>query len=157
MSRSVLTRRAALAAVGALAFAPGALGSARARLSPIGNIRVDVNPLLENSGEPTAGWVAQALPVAIANALATAGRSGAPVSVRIDYGLLGPNQGGVGPAGSSQDQMIGVVSTGGVERPLRASAYYYPSAIDNTMIAESNHNRIVRLAQAFAYWVAQGY
>ncbi len=157
MSASVLTRRAALVAVGALAFAPGALGAARARLSPLGNIWVDVDPLLENSGEPTAGWVAQALPVAIAEALAAAGRSGAPVSVRIDYVLLGPNQGGVGPAGSSQDQMVGVVSTGGVERPLRASAYYYPSAVDNTMIAQSNYNRVARLAQAFAYWIAQGY
>lgn len=154
MSESDLTRRAALAAVGALAFAPGFVGAAVARLGPVG-IRVDVTPVLENSGEPTASWVAQTLPTAIAEALGAVGRGGAPVSVRIDYVLLGPNQGGVGPAGASQDQMVGAVIIGGVERPLRASAFYYPSPVDNTMIAQSNYNRVFRLSQAFAYWVAR--
>ena len=152
---SDLTRRAALAAVSALALAPGSLGAALARREPVGSIRVDVTPVLENSGEPTAGWVAQTLPGAIAEALATVGRGGAAVSVRIDYVLLGPNQGGVGPAGSSEDQMVGAVTSGGVERPLRALTFYYPSAVDNTMIAQSNYNRVFQLAQAFAYWVAR--
>ena len=64
-------------------------------------IRVDVTPLRENAGDPTAAWVAQNMPVALAQAFADAGRAGTPISVRIEYVILGPNAGGVGPAGSS--------------------------------------------------------
>ena len=45
------------------------------------------------------------------------GRAARRVSVRIDYVMLGPNSGGVGPAGSSPDQMIGEVTGGGVTQP----------------------------------------
>ena len=74
MSTSTLTRRAALAALAAMAFAAvaashGAL--ARSTLRPPG-IRVDVAPLAANAGEPTAGWVAQYLPGQIAQNLAEA-------------------------------------------------------------------------------------
>ncbi len=156
MSAIELTRRAALVAFVALAGAPAvAARRALARPGPFGNIRVDVGPLLENSGEPTAGWVAQDLPAAISEALAAVGRSGTPVAVRIDYVLLGPNSGGLGPAGASPDQMVGVVTIGGVERRLRATTSYYPSPVDNTMIEQSNRDRVQQLAQAFAYWVAR--
>ena len=113
-------------------------------------------PLMESSGEPTAGWVARALPGALAAALSGSGQSG-PVSVRIDNVILGPNTGGVGPAGSSPDQMIGEVSRGGVTSPLRATSYYYPNPADNVMIEQSNHRRVVQLCQVFADWVARGY
>ncbi len=53
--------------------------------------------------------------------------------------------------------MIGTVTRGGVERPLRASASYYPSASDSAMIEQSNYNRVVQLCQAFADWIAKGY
>ncbi len=155
MSAFALTRRAALVAFVAVAASQAAARTAQARLGPVGGIRVDVAPLLENSGEPTAGWVAQTLPAAISQALAAAGRSGMPVSVRIDYVMLGSNSGGAGPAGSSPDQMVGVVTIGGVERPLRASTWYYPMPTDNVMIAQSNYDRIYQLSQAFAYWVAR--
>jgi hypothetical protein len=158
MSAFELTRRAALVSFVALAGSPAvAAHKALARLGPFGGIHVDVAPLLANSGEPTAGWVAQTLPPAIAQALAAVGRSGASVAVTIDYVMLGPNQGGVGPTGASQDQMIGTVAINGVESPLRASSFYYPSPVDNTMIAQSNYDRVYQLSQAFAYWVARGY
>ena len=150
------TRRAALAAPLAWAVS-AATESAAARLAPAGGVHVDVGPLLGNSGEPTAGWVAQELPYAIAAALAASGQGGTPVSVRIDYVILGPNSGGVGPAGSSPDQMIGEVTRGGVTQPLRATSYYYPAGSDAAMIEQSNYNRVANLCQAFAGWVARGY
>jgi hypothetical protein len=155
MSPFELTRRAVLVSLVALAGSPAAAASrGLARPGP-GGIRVDVAPVLANSGEPTAGWVAQTLPPAIAHALASVGRSGASVAVTIDYVLLGPNSGGVGPAGASPDQMIGTVTIGGVTSPLRATSYYYPMPSDNTMIAQSNYDRVYQLSQAFVSWVAR--
>ena len=101
--------------------------------------------------------MAQTLPAAISQALAAEGRGGVGVAVTIDYVILGPNSGGVGPAGSSPDQMIGTVTVGGVTSPLRATSYYYPSASDAAMIEQSNYTRVYNLSQAFAYWVARGY
>jgi hypothetical protein len=158
MSTFALTRRTTLAVLIALSGFP-ALAARRAVAppGPFGGVRVNVAPLLANSGEPTAGWVAQTLPGAISQALAATGHSGVSVAVTIEYVILGPNQGGVGPTGASQDQMIGTVTINGVESPLRASAFYYPSPVDNTMIAQSNYDRVYQLSQAFAYWVARGY
>jgi hypothetical protein len=156
MSPFELTRRAVLVSFVALAGSPAAAASrALARRPGPGGIRVDVAPVLANSGEPTAGWVAQALPLAIAQALASVGRSGASVAVTIDYVLLGPNSGGVGPTGASPDQMIGTVTIGGVTSPLRATSYYYPMPADNTMIAQSNYDRVYQMSRAFAFWVAR--
>ena len=96
------TRRAALAAI--LVGAPSATmltNPAIARPAPADGVRVDVGPLLENSGEPTAGWVAHQLPGAIEAALAGSGQAGTPVSVRIDYVILGASSGEGGPAGSN--------------------------------------------------------
>lgn len=158
MSVFGFVRRAALAAsVAAAAVLAIPLASSGARPLPHGGVSVDVHPLLGHSGEPTAGWVAQELPGALASALAAYGQAGAPVSVRIDYVILGPNSGGVGPAGSSPDQMIGEVTRGGVTQPLRATTYYYPAPQDNVMIEQSNFTRVSRLVQAFADWVARGY
>ena len=156
MSAFQFTRRAALAATVAWA-ASAATESAAARLQPAGGVRVDVGPLLGNSGEPTAGWVAQELPRAIAAALAASGQGGTPVFVRIEYVILGPNSGGAGPAGSSPDQMIGEVTRGGLTSPLRATSNYYPAGSDAAMIEQSNYNRVANLCQAFAGWVARGY
>ncbi len=156
MSAFTLTRRAALAAtLASIASAATLTRAAAARPRPGGGARVDVDPLLENSGEPTAGWVANELPGAVAAALASSGQAGTPVSVRIDYVLLGPNSGGV--SGPSPDQMIGEVTMGGVTRPLRATTSYFPSSVDNAMIEQSNRRRVSLLVQAFAYWIAKGY
>ena len=151
MSECALSRRAVLAAIGALAASQrAAVRSALARTGPVGGVRVDVSPLLQ----PTAGWVAETLPPATAQALAAAGRSGA-VSLRINTVYLGPNRGS--ECGPAKDEMVGVVTVGGVERPLRANSSYFPSPADNAMIEQSNFDRIYQLSQAFAYWVARGF
>ena len=104
MSTSTLTRRAAIAALGAMTLAAVAAshGALARSTLPRPGIRVDVAPLAANAGEPTAGWVAQYLPGQIAQNLARRGVS-ANVFVRIDYLTLGPNSGANGPAGSSYD------------------------------------------------------
>jgi hypothetical protein len=145
-----LSRRAVLAAIGGLAASQGAaIRSAVAGPGSFSGVRVDVSPLLQ----PTAGWVAETLPPAIATALAAAGRSGTGVSLRINYVILGPNVGG--ECGPSKDQMVGVVTSHGEEWPLLASTSYYPSSVDNAMIEKSNHDRVFQLSQAFAFWVAR--
>lgn len=152
------TRRAALAAILTGAASATMLANpAVARPAPAAGVRVDVGPILENSGEPTAGWVARQLPGAIEAALAGSGQAGAPVSVRIDYVLLGASSGEGGPTGSTLDQMIGEVTRGGVTQPLRAQTFYYPASSDAAMFEQANHDRVSQLCQAFAGWIAKGY
>jgi hypothetical protein len=151
-----LTGGAVCAALGLMILAgPAAPMSAhgRARLPPSG-IYVDVAPLRANAGDPTATWVAQYFPGQLAQNLAGRG-AGANVSVRVDYLTLGPNSGGIGPAGSSIDTIQGVATINGVETPVRATNSYYPSPVDQTMIEETNRIRVQQLSQALAYWVAQ--
>jgi hypothetical protein len=156
MSRSKLTRRVAVAALGAMtvlaaAASPGAL--ARSKLSPPG-IHVDVEPLHANAGDPTATWVAEYLPGQLAQNLASRGAH-ANVSVRIDYLTLGSNVGANGPAGSSYDNIQGVATINDVETPVRATSNYYPMTQDQTMIEQSNRDRVRQLTQTLAYWIAQ--
>jgi hypothetical protein len=92
---------------------------------------------------------------ALTEALASVGRAGAPVRARIDRVILGPSSGGQGPLGSSPDQIIGEVIVGGVARPLRATTSYYPMAVDQALVEQSNHDRVSQLVQAFAYWAAR--
>jgi hypothetical protein len=156
MSTSRPARRVAFAAAGAMILAtaaasPGAL--ARARVSPPG-IHVDVEPLRANAGDPTATWVAEYLPGQLAQDLA--GRMGpANVSVRIEYLTLGSNVGANGPAGSSYDTIQGVATINGVETPVRATSNYYPMPQDQTMIEQSNRDRVRLLTDALARWIAQ--
>jgi hypothetical protein len=163
MSAFPLTRRAALAALGALAFPPvvavrTAQGQPNVRFRAI---KVDVSPIRASSGDPSAAWVEEALPGALAQALAPylapGDRYGATLVARIDYVYLGPNY-GPGPGGSSQDTIVGTLFVrgprGGIaaETPLRAISSYFPMAVNQPLYAESNHARIAALAQAFAGW-----
>jgi hypothetical protein len=161
MSTSALTRRAAIGAIGALALTPAAglaQGPVRFR-----SVAADVRPLRASSGEPTAAWVAETLPGALARAmgpyLAPGDRAGATLIARIDYLYLGPSSGGTGPIGASQDTISGVLIVRGprgsiaAETPLKAIKSYFPNAVDNALIVQTNHDRIVGLAQAFADWV----
>jgi hypothetical protein len=151
-----LTRGAAIVSLAAVAASSvAAAPSALTPIAPVGYIRVDVGPLLENSGEPTVGWVARTLPAAISGALASTGHAGTSVSVRIDYVPMGRIAGG--PSDLAEDQMIGTVTREGVERPLSAGTLFVPAASDSTMIDESMHYRVVRLCKVFAAWVAKGY
>ena len=69
--------------------------------------------------------------------------------------VLGPSSGGQGPQGTSSDQILGEVIVGGVAQPLRASTSYYPMAVDQALVEQSNHDRVSQLVQAFAYWAAR--
>lgn len=158
MSAFKMTRRASFGVFGAVALGCAVMpGGAFALKRALGGISVDVAPLRENSGDPTAAWVARSMPGALAQALAEAGRPGASLSVRIDYVILGPSSGEGGPAGSSPDQMVGAVIVGGVARPLRAETWYSLSAADAATTAASNYDRVYQLSRAFAYWAARGY
>jgi hypothetical protein len=163
MSAFPFTRRAALAALGALAFPPvvavrTAQGQPNVRFR---DIRVDVSPLRASAGDPTAAWVQKELPGALAHAfaghLAPGDRNGATLVARIDHLYLAPSY-GPGPLGSSQDTIVGTLFVrgprGGIaaETPLRAISSYFPMAVNQPLYAESNHDRITALAQAFAGW-----
>jgi predicted NBD/HSP70 family sugar kinase len=118
---------------------------------PIHNIQVDVAPLRANAGDQTASWVQQRLPDQLAHALA--GRvtaHGGTLVVRIDYVTLGPIK-----DSSAWDNISGVAMIGGVQWPLRATARYQASAIDQVMFEESNHRRVTQLVQALTYWLAR--
>jgi hypothetical protein len=154
MSTFPLTRRAAIAALGAMTIA--ALAASRGALArstlPRPGVRVDVAPLAANAGEPTAGWVAQYLPGQIAQNLARRGVS-ASVFVRVDYLTLGSSI--IGPTGLSYDNIEGVAAIDGVEMPVRATSTYYSMPVDQTMIEQSNRERVSQLTEALAYWIAQ--
>src|SRR5271165_5277523 len=136
------TRRAALAALGALAMICGTAGHgavAQERLA-FRDIRVDVSPLRANAGDPTAAWVQQELPARLAHALA--GRmsaSGRTLIVRIVYLTLGSNTGDAIHSNSSWDNIRGVAIIGDAHIPVEATSSYMSSPVDWTMIEQSNH------------------
>ena len=165
MSALVLTRRAALAALGAFAL-PSAIGVGSALAQPpvrFRAIEVDVSRLRANVGDPTAEWVLQMLPGELAQALAPymapGDRNGATLVARIDNLYLGPSSGGVEPGGAAPDWMTGVVLVRGprgaiaAETPLRATTSYYPSPVDQALVVQANYDRVFQLTQAFAGWV----
>lgn len=164
MSAFPLTRRAALAALGALAFplmaqAPAALAQPGLRIRAI---KVDVSPIRASMGDPTAAWVEQALPGALAQSLgpymAPGDRNGATLVARIDYLYLGQSSGGPGFFHQTQDTINGTLLVKGprgrvVENvPLRAISSYIPMAVDQALVERGLQGRVVALAQAFAGW-----
>ncbi|MBV9290590.1 MAG: hypothetical protein JO288_22700 [Hyphomicrobiales bacterium] len=99
----------------------------------------------------------QALPGQLAQALAGGvTRSGAPLILRIDYLTLGPSAGEMLHAPASLDNISGVAIIGGRQIPVFATTSYYSSPIDQTMIEQSNHDRVSQLTQALAYWIGRG-
>jgi predicted NBD/HSP70 family sugar kinase len=157
MSAFEVMRRASLGVFAAIALAcASASGGAFALMRAMNGINVDVASLRANAGDPTAAWVARALPGALAQALAEVGRARAPISVRIHYVILGPSSSGTLPGGAAPDQMVGEVVVGGIAHELRAQTSYYPMAVDQPNFEQSNYDRIVQLCQAFAYWAARG-
>ncbi len=143
------------------AFALFAAFTAQTALAQSGprfsTIRVDVSSLRANAGDPTATWVQQELPGRLDRALADRrAPNGAALILRIDYLSLGSSSGGVGPHGSTPDNISGVASIGGRQTPVRAATYHYPSPVDQTMIERSNHDRVSQLVQALAYWIGRG-
>ncbi len=164
MSAFPLTRRTALAGLGALVLpAMVEMGSALAQPGlRIRAIKVDVSPLRASMGDPTAAWVEEALPGALAQSLASymapGDRNGATLLARIDYLYLGPSSGGPGFFHQTQDTINGTLllrgSRGGVVAnvPLRAITSYFPMAVDQTLVERALEGRVTALAQAFAGW-----
>ena len=163
---SALTRRAALAALGgALALPPVVVRSAMAQPGlRIRAIKVDVSPIRASMGDPTAAWVEEALPGALAQALAPyvapGDRSAATLVARIDYLYLGPSSGGGGGFGGfrrTQDTINGTLVLRGprgivANVPLRAISTYFPMAVDQALVERALQGRVTALAQAFAGW-----
>jgi hypothetical protein len=165
MSAFPLTRRAAIAALGALVLpAMGEMRSASAQPGlRIRAIKVDVSPIRQSMGDPTAAWVEQALPGALAQSLAPymapGDRSGATLVARIDYLYLGPSSGGGGFGGfrRTQDTINGTLLLKGprgivANVPLRAISSYFPMAVDQALPEQAFQGRVVALAQVFAGW-----
>jgi hypothetical protein len=151
MSILALMRRAGVAATFAFLTSAAYQGALAQSGPPIRNIRVDVAPLRSNVGEPTASWVQQGLPDQLAQALA--GRmtaQGGTLVVRIDYVTLGAIK-----DSWAWDNIGGVAMIGNVQLPLRATARYQVSAIDQALVEQSNRQRVTQLVQALAYWLAR--
>jgi hypothetical protein len=164
MSAFPLTRRAALAALAALVL-PAMVEMRSAMAQPglrIRAIKVDVSPIRASMGDPTAAWVEEALPGALAQALAPhmapGDRNGATLVARIDYLYLGPSSGGPNSFRQTQDTINGTLLVkgprGGVVAsvPLRAISSYFPMAVDQALVERALYYRVTALAQVFAGW-----
>ena len=164
MSAFPLTRRAGLLALGALALqgCTPTVPTVATRGLRFRAIRVDVSPIRASMGDPTAAWVEEALPGALAQALgpylAPGDRNGATLVARIDYLYLGSSSGGPGFFNQTQDTINGTLLVegprGGViaSVPLRAISSYFPMAVDQALVERALHGRVTALAQAFAGW-----
>lgn len=163
MSAFPLTRRAALVSLGAcllpaMAETPAALAQAGLRIRAI---KVDVSPIRASVGDPTAAWVEEALPGALAQSLAPymapGDRNGATLIARIDTLYLGTSGGGPGFFHQTQDTVNGTLLLRGprgviANVPLRAISSYYPMAVDQALVERALQGRVTALAQAFAGW-----
>ena len=151
MLGNVLTRRAAL--VGLAAFAAGGLAGCNttpsAGIQPVagGAIDVDTTPLVAYVGNPTAGWVQQSLPGALAQVLGS--RAPSDLHVRIDTLYLGNG----GPA--DPDRIRGVAMLGGRTINVRAISTYISSPTDQAMPEQALQGRVQALSTAFAYRLRQ--
>ena len=70
--------------------------------------------------------------------------------MRIDHVTLGPIK-----DSSAWDNISGVAIIGGVQWPVRATAKYHLSAVDQAMFEGLNYRRVNELVQAFTHWLAR--
>ena len=152
MSTPEWDRRAAIAVCGAFVLVAATTSTAAlAQSGPaVRIIRIDVAPLRASVGDPTATWVEQELPRQLAQALSGGTPNGGTLVVRIDSLALGAHK-----DGWAWDNISGVATVGGVERPVRATWRYQASAIDQALITQSNHARVSAVVQALAFWIAR--
>ena len=148
MLGNLLTRRAAL--VGLAAFAAGGLSGCNttpsAGIQPAaagGAIDVDTSPLVAYVGNPTAGWVQQSLPGALARVLGSRAPGG--LHVRVETLYLGNG----GPA--DPDRMVGVATLGGRTINVRANSTYWSTPTDQALPEQALQGRVQALSVAFAY------
>jgi hypothetical protein len=146
----VFTRRAALIGLGAFASAglSGCNTTPMAGVQPVaasggGAIDVDTAPLVAYVGNPTAGWVQQSLPGALARVLGP--RPAGGLHVRVDTLYLG--NGGPG----DPDRMRGVATLGGRTIKVRANSTYFSTPTDQALPEQALQGRVQALSVAFAY------
>jgi hypothetical protein len=141
-----------------MAEMPAALAQPGLRIRAI---KVDVSPIRASMGDPTAAWVEEALPGALAQSLAPymapGDRNGATLVARIDYLYLGQSSGGPGFFHQTQDTINGTLVLRGprgvvADVPLRAISSYFPMAVDQALVERGLYYRVTALAQAFAGW-----
>jgi hypothetical protein len=166
MDWAKLLRGAAVAA-GAYLLGSAAMAANGPPLPPGAHfraIKVDVSPVAHDVGEPTAGWLAQALPgelqAVFAGRLAPGDRSAPTLVVRIDRVFFGNSGIGLlGPAGATEaiDNIEGagivVGANGGTlgVYPLFNALNNYTGGVNyETGAAQS---RVNSLAHSFAYWL----
>lgn len=118
------------------------------------SIQVDTSALLAQSGNPTAAWVQQALPAALAQQLAgdlTPDDASAPtLTVHVKAVILGS----VGPEGTALDTIRGTAGLGGgAGTKVRATSFYTPTSVDQTLWEQAMQGRVTTLAMAFAQTV----
>ncbi len=150
MLGNLLTRRAALVSLAVFAAAglSGCNTTPTAGVQPVaasggGAIDVDTAPLVAYVGSPTAGWVQQSLPGALAQVL---GR-GAPAGLRVRIDTL--YLGGGGPA--DPDRMRGVAMVAGRTINVRAVSTYISNPTDQALPEQALQGRVQALSVAFAY------
>lgn len=164
MDKALLTRRAALSVLAALAAAPG-LAAAAAPLTGIRfrEIRVDVEPLRANGSGDYADWVAATAPAALRQAfaayLAPGDRNAATLVARVDEVFLGSV--GSRPDDPSSDATDGIQGEGIVLGPGGQQIAAYPlysavgadSYLNMPYQLEITRRRVETLAHAFAQWL----
>jgi hypothetical protein len=157
----------AIGLAGAIVIAPAAPAESASALPPnihFRAIKVDVTPVAQDVGGPTAQWLAQALPgelqTAFANRLAPGDKSAPILVVRIRRVFLGASQNGLlGPA-SAVEALDNIDGAAVVVGPNGGEIGSYPLFVplDNytggtNYEAGTEQRRINELAHAFAYWL----
>ncbi len=153
-----VTRRGALAALAAAAFAPVARDEALAAPGTrVARIHVDVSRLRARRGDPTARWVAEEMPHSVARALGGSFVRGAPggavLNIHVDDVVLLPMRTGSAPR--IVDEIGGFVSLSGPgmaprRRNIRTIATFRPTSRDMPMRVEANRRRVTTLVERFA-------
>ncbi len=127
-------------------------------------IRVDVAPLASSVGEPTAGWMAEALPgrlqAVFANRLAPADRAAPTLVVRIDRVFLGESGNGIGAAAGAARARDHVHGAGVVVAPdgrtIATSPFWdvlYNYTGGSNYEVGTEQRRVNELAAGLAYWL----
>jgi hypothetical protein len=168
MDMSGFFRRTAAATGVVFAIVCASTGMAQSASLPPGAhfraIKVDVEPLARSVGDPTASWMAQALPgrlqAAFANRLAPGDRSAPILVVRIDSVFLGESGNGIFDATGAdraRDNIQGaavVVAPNGrtvASYPVFSVLYNYTGGSNYEMGTEQR--RVGELAASIAYWL----
>ncbi len=166
MDIRLLTRRAVLSSLAAVAAAPGLAAAA----SPLAgmrfrDIRVDVAPLRASGAGDFADWIAAEEPALLRKSfaayLAPGDRSAATLVARIDEVIIGALHSGGYGANPGFDAIDGIQGEGIVLGPRGQQIASYPlySAVGaDTYLnmpyqSEITRRRVETLAQSFAQWL----